>query len=56
MYSLYKVKTLPVQVRRFIIFRRICRKAKKYSDNFVTLMPDTKLAFSVYYSERSKNM
>ena len=54
MYSLYKVKILPLQVRRLLIFNKICSIAKKFPNNFIILMPDSSLAFSVYYSDRSK--
>lgn len=54
MRSIYEDERIPLQIRRLIVFSNICRKARRYPDEVVYLSPETQLAFSVIYFERSK--
>lgn len=54
MRSVYEDKRIPLQVRRFIIFTKICRKAKKYPDKTVHLNFYSPIVFGVIYSKIDK--
>ena len=54
MRSVYEDKRIPLQIRRLMIFSKICQLAKKQPDEIVYLSPEVRLAFSVIYFGKSK--
>lgn len=54
MRSVYEDKRIPLQIRRLMIFSKICQLAKKQPDEIVYLSPEVRLVFSVIYFEKSK--
>ncbi|WP_350561985.1 hypothetical protein [Psychrobacter sp. CAL346-MNA-CIBAN-0220] len=54
MRSVYEEESIPLQVRRLMIFDEICRKAQKYPDEIIHLSRFTQLAFGVMYLQDFK--
>ncbi len=54
MRSVYEDERIPLQVRRLMIFAKICRRARKCPEEFAHLNFETQLAFSVIYFEKNK--
>ena len=50
----YEDERIPLQIRRLIVFIKVCHKAKKYPDEIVYFSAETQLAFSVIYFEGTK--
>lgn len=54
MRPIYVQSRVPLQIRRFMIFNEICRKAQKYPDEIVYLTPESQLALGVMYLQEKK--
>ena len=49
MYEVYEDESIPLQIRRLMVFDEICRLAKAKPNKIVHLSPYTQLAFGVIY-------
>lgn len=54
MRAIYEEQRIPLQIRRLMIFAKLCRKARSYLNEFAYLNTETELALKVIYFERSK--
>lgn len=54
MYSTYEDERIPIQIRRLMIFNKICRRAKNNPDKIAHLDFYSQIAFGVIYVKRDK--
>ena len=54
MHSIYKDKRIPLQIRRLMIFNKVCCAAKENPYEVIHLPCYSRIAFSIVYSKKDK--